>query len=58
MSLSRDVVILLTHSGDYFTVDRVAQALSKRNAQPFRLDTDRFPLNVQISARLGSEGLR
>jgi MvdC family ATP-grasp ribosomal peptide maturase len=57
MSLSRDVVLLLTHSGDYFTVDRVAQALSRRGVQPFRLDTDQFPLAVQLAARIGSEGL-
>jgi hypothetical protein len=57
MSLPRDVVLLLTHSGDYFTVDRVAEALSKRGAQPFRLDTDQFPMTVRLSARLGSDGL-
>jgi len=57
MSLSRDVVLLLTHSGDYFTVDRVAEALSRRGAQPFRLDTDQFPIAVQLAARIGSEGL-
>ena len=58
MSLPRDVVLLLTHSGDYFTVDRVAEALSKRGAQPFRLDTDQFPMAVRLSARLGNDGLR
>lgn len=57
MSLSRSVVLLLTHSGDYFTVDRVADALSRRGAQPFRLDSDRFPMTVRLSARVGSEGL-
>jgi MvdC family ATP-grasp ribosomal peptide maturase len=57
MSLSHEVVLLLTHSGDYFTVDRVAEALSRRGAQPFRLDTDQFPLAVQLAARIGGEGL-
>ncbi|WP_017315240.1 MvdC family ATP-grasp ribosomal peptide maturase [Mastigocladopsis repens] len=57
MSLPRNVVLLLTHSADYFTVERVAQALSRRGAQPFRLDTDRFPMEVRLSARLGSAGL-
>lgn len=57
MSPPRNVVLLLTHSADYFTVDRVAEALSKRGAQPFRLDTDRFPMTVRLSARLGSDGL-
>ncbi|KYC42740.1 MvdC family ATP-grasp ribosomal peptide maturase [Scytonema hofmannii PCC 7110] len=50
MHLSRDVVLLITHSGDFFTIDRVAEALSKRGAQPFRLDTDKFPLEVQLTA--------
>ncbi|ELS03782.1 RimK-like protein [Xenococcus sp. PCC 7305] len=58
MSSSQDIVLLLTHSGDYFTVDKVAQALSKRGASPFRLDTDLFPLEVQLSARLSNSGLK
>lgn len=57
MSLPCDVVLLLTHSADYFTVDRVAEALSRRGARPFRLDTDQFPMTVRLSARLGSNGL-
>jgi MvdC family ATP-grasp ribosomal peptide maturase len=57
MSLARDVVLLLTHSADYFTVDRVEEALSRRGAKPFRLDTDQFPMTVRLSARLGSDGL-
>ena len=51
MHLSRDVVLLITHSGDFFTIDRVAEALSKKGAQPFRLDTDNFPLEVQLTAQ-------
>lgn len=50
MHLSRDVVLLITHSGDFFTIDRVAAALSKKGVQPFRLDTDKFPLEVQLTA--------
>jgi len=46
----RDIVLLLTHSADYFTVDRVAEALIVRGATPFRLDTDLFPAKVQLSA--------
>lgn len=45
-----DVVLLLTHSGDYFTVDRVAAALTRRGARPFRFDTDRFPAHVKLAA--------
>ncbi|MBW4509386.1 MAG: MvdC family ATP-grasp ribosomal peptide maturase [Scytonematopsis contorta HA4267-MV1] len=54
MHLPRDVVLLITHSGDFFTVDKVAQALSKRGARPFRLDTDKFPLVVGLQAQLGN----
>jgi MvdC family ATP-grasp ribosomal peptide maturase len=50
----RDVVLLLTHSGDYFTVDRVAAALASRGARVFRFDTDRFPGEVQLTAKLTS----
>ncbi|MEB3277663.1 MAG: MvdC family ATP-grasp ribosomal peptide maturase [Lyngbya sp.] len=51
MPLSKDLVLLITHSGDFFTIDRVAEALSKKGAQPFRLDTDKFPLRVQLTAQ-------
>jgi MvdC family ATP-grasp ribosomal peptide maturase len=46
-----DVVLLLTHSGDYFTVDRVAAALKRRGVRAFRFDTDRFPVHVKLSAK-------
>jgi MvdC family ATP-grasp ribosomal peptide maturase len=52
----RDVVLLLTHSGDYYTVDRVADALARRGAKTFRFDTDRFPREVRLSAQLGADG--
>jgi MvdC family ATP-grasp ribosomal peptide maturase len=57
MRRSSNVVLLLTHSGDYFTIDRVIAALSKRGAQPFRFDTDLFPTEVQISSHLSNFGL-
>lgn len=56
MHVDRDVVLLITHSGDYFTIDRVAEAVSKRGAQPFRLNTDKFPMTVQIEANLSNSG--
>lgn len=52
----RDIVLLLTHSGDYYTVERVAQALTARGVKTFRFDTDRFPREVRISAQLGLDG--
>ena len=51
MSSSGDLILLLTHSGDFFTIDRVAEALSKKGARPFRFDTDKFPLEVQLRAK-------
>ena len=57
MSSSDDVVLLLTHSGDYFTIDRVIEALSKKGAKPFRFDTDLFPMAVQLIAYLDNHTL-
>ncbi len=50
------LVLILTHSDDHFTVDRVAAALERRGARSFRLDTDQFPSRVLLSARLGPGG--
>jgi MvdC family ATP-grasp ribosomal peptide maturase len=48
-------VLLLTHSADFYTVELVAEALKRRGARPFRLNTDRFPASVKLSARLGND---
>jgi MvdC family ATP-grasp ribosomal peptide maturase len=48
---SGDIVLMLTHSGDYFTVDRVADALARRGVRAFRFDTDRFPEDVKLAAK-------
>jgi MvdC family ATP-grasp ribosomal peptide maturase len=45
----------LTHSADYFTVDRVADALRRRGANPFRLNTDLFPTSVRLSAKFSAK---
>ena len=52
---SRDAVLLLTHSADFYTVDLVAEALTRRGARPFRLNTERFPASVTLSARMGND---
>ena len=46
-----DVVLLLTHSGDFYTVDLVSQALARRGVRPVRFNTDLFPSAVKLSAR-------
>lgn len=52
---TRDVVLLLTHSGDFYTIDLVAQALARRGVRPIRFNTDLFPSRVKLSARAGDE---
>jgi MvdC family ATP-grasp ribosomal peptide maturase len=49
----RDAVLLLTHSGDFYTVELVAEALARRGARPFRLNADLFPASVKLSSRAG-----
>lgn len=50
------LVLLVTHSGDHFTVERVADALARRGARAVRFDTDLFPEEVRLSAALGRGG--
>jgi MvdC family ATP-grasp ribosomal peptide maturase len=50
------LVLLVTHSGDHFTVERVAEALARRGARPLRFDTDLFPEEVRLSAALSDAG--
>jgi MvdC family ATP-grasp ribosomal peptide maturase len=51
----RDVVLLLTHSEDFYTVDLVSEALARKGVRPIRFNTDLFPSLVQLSARAGDE---
>jgi len=51
----RDAVLLLTHSGDFYTVDLVSEALARRGVRPIRFNTDLFPTSVKLSARAGDE---
>lgn len=48
----RDVVLLVTHHRDRYTVDRVAQELEQRGARPHRLDSDRFPTDLRLTTTL------
>jgi MvdC family ATP-grasp ribosomal peptide maturase len=52
---SRDAVLLLTHSADFYTVELVAEALARKGARAFRLNTERFPAYVKLSSRLGND---
>lgn len=51
-------VLLVSHSGDYFTVDRVAEELAQRGARVWRLDTDLFPTQVRLGIQLDQVGAR
>ena len=53
---SRDAVLLLTHSADFYTVDLVSQALARKGARPIRFNTDLFPSAVKLSTRAGDDG--
>lgn len=54
-SSTRAAVLLLTHSGDFYTIDLVAEALARKGARPFRLNTDLFPSSIKLSARAGDD---
>jgi len=45
-------ILLLTHSKDYFTIDRVAEALAKKNIRTFRFNSDLFPEKISLSHRV------
>jgi glutathione synthase/RimK-type ligase-like ATP-grasp enzyme len=55
MPPARDIVLLLTHRGDHYTVDRVAQELSRRGAHPLRIDTDGFPTELRLTTEVDPE---
>lgn len=56
--MSPPTYLLLTHSGDFFTIDRVEAALTALDAHPVRVDTDRFPGELKLTAVDDGEGLR
>ena len=51
-------VLIITHSGDNESVALVAGAVRKRGGSSFRLDTDRFPTEIQLAARYGETSER
>ena len=54
MSPIRDRVLLLTHSGDFYTVERVAEEVSRRGGRPLRVDSDDFPARLGLAWTLGA----
>ena len=59
--MSRDAVLLLTHSGDFYVPERVSEALARRGARPIRINTDQYPtaldLRLSLSAGEASVGI-
>lgn len=55
--MPRDAILLLTHSGDFYTIDLVAEALTRRDVRPIRFNTDLFPSSVKLSDRVGDAHL-
>jgi glutathione synthase/RimK-type ligase-like ATP-grasp enzyme len=51
--MARDLVLLVTHTGDFFTIDRVEAAVRRRGCEAVRLDVDRFPTGLTLTTRDG-----
>jgi glutathione synthase/RimK-type ligase-like ATP-grasp enzyme len=49
--------VLLTHSGDFFTIDRVQAALERLGWDAVRFDTDTFPLRAAVAVERTSKRL-
>src|SRR6185503_16274539 len=57
MSAALPGVLLLSHSADHFTIDRVQAGVMRRGLHPIRLDTDRFPTDLCLTTRVGPDGM-
>lgn len=51
-------VLLVTHSGDFYNIDRVAEELHRRGARTWRLNSDLFPTEVRLGIELDRQGVR
>lgn len=50
--MPQKTILLLTHSKDYYTIDHVERAISRKGYRPFRFNTDQFPEQVKLSIHL------
>jgi glutathione synthase/RimK-type ligase-like ATP-grasp enzyme len=55
MNATRNI-LLLTHSLDVYTIDKVFTALTDQGANPIRLDTDLFPDRIHLSSCFEDKG--
>jgi MvdC family ATP-grasp ribosomal peptide maturase len=49
------MVLLITFSEDYYTVDLVRESLERRNTKAIRVNTDEFPMSCTLSAGMSSD---
>jgi len=50
--VAEKTILLLTHSKDYYTIDRVEEAIARKGCRPLRFNTDKFPQQVKLSIHL------
>lgn len=50
--MAKKSILLLTHSKDYYTIDRVEEAIARKGCRPLRFNTDKFPQQVKLSIYL------
>jgi glutathione synthase/RimK-type ligase-like ATP-grasp enzyme len=50
-------VLLITHSADHFTIDRVQAGVARRGHLPIRLDSDRFPGELRLTTRFSGDAM-
>lgn len=48
---AKPTAVVLTHHGDYFTVDRVMEALAARGASPLRINADQLGADAGVEIR-------
>jgi len=49
-------ILIITHSNDNESVERVAEAIARKGGHSIRFDTDRYPTDVRLTAYYGAGG--
>lgn len=55
---STPCVLLITHSGDYYTIDRVQEHLQEFGYKTLRFNTDEYPTRVKINQCIGLDSAK
>lgn len=50
------VALLLTHTRDHYTIDRVMAEVAARGVEPIRVDVDTYPARVGLDATFADDG--